>query len=112
MAKGRITKRAVDAAKPCERDTYLWDSDLSGFGMKVTPTGGMPDDYDRLVRRGDPAEGAFMVFYMAGRKICAVNAVNMGKEMRIAERLMLQAVEVDDADLADTDLRLRNLTKR
>ena len=73
---------------------------------------GMPDDYDRLVRRGDPATGAFMVFYMAGRKICAVNAVNMGKEMRIAERLMLQAIEVDDADLADTSLRLRNLVKR
>ncbi len=40
MAKGRITKRAVDAAKPGERDTYLWDADLSGFGLKVTPTGG------------------------------------------------------------------------
>ncbi len=40
MAKGRITKRAVDAAKPGERDTYLWDTALSGFGLKVTPTGG------------------------------------------------------------------------
>jgi len=73
---------------------------------------GMPDDYDRLVWRGDPADGAFMVFYMAGPTIRAVNAINMGKEMRIAERLMLQAVEVDDTDLADTTLRLRNLAKR
>ena len=40
MAKGRITKRAVDAAKPGEHDTYLWDADLSGFGLKVTPAGG------------------------------------------------------------------------
>ena len=40
MARGRITKRAVDAAKPGERDTYLWDVDLSGFGLKVTPAGG------------------------------------------------------------------------
>jgi len=39
MAKGRITKRAVDAAKPGERDTYLWDADLSGFGLKATPAG-------------------------------------------------------------------------
>ena len=39
MAKGRITKRAVDAAKPAERDTYLWDADLSGFGLKATPAG-------------------------------------------------------------------------
>ncbi len=39
MAKGRITKRAVDAAKRGERDAYLWDADLSGFGLKVTPAG-------------------------------------------------------------------------
>ena len=40
MAKGRITKRAVDAAKPADTDTYLWDTDLSGFGLKVSPAGG------------------------------------------------------------------------
>ena len=40
MAKGRITKRAVDATEPSENDTYLWDTDLSGFGLKVTPAGG------------------------------------------------------------------------
>ncbi len=40
MARGRITKRAVDAAKPGERDKYLWDADLSGFSLKVTPAGG------------------------------------------------------------------------
>jgi integrase len=39
MAKGRITKRAVDTIKSGERDTYLWDADLSGFGLKVTPVG-------------------------------------------------------------------------
>ena len=39
MAKGRITKRAVDAAKCGERDMYLWDADLSGFGLKATPAG-------------------------------------------------------------------------
>jgi integrase len=37
MAKGRITKRAVDAAKPGSADSYLWDLDLPGFGLKVTP---------------------------------------------------------------------------
>jgi integrase len=40
MATGRITKRAVDATKPSIRDAYLWDSELAGFGLKVTPTGG------------------------------------------------------------------------
>src|SRR6185295_8236324 len=39
MATARITKRAVDAAKPRKTDSYYWDEELSGFGLKVTPTG-------------------------------------------------------------------------
>jgi integrase len=39
MATGRITKRAVDAAKAAEADSFLWDSALRGFGLKVTPKG-------------------------------------------------------------------------
>ena len=35
----RLTKRIVDAAKPKEKDAYLWDSSLKGFGLKVTPSG-------------------------------------------------------------------------
>jgi len=39
MAKGRITKRAVDAAKARSADNYLWDDELTGFGLKITPAG-------------------------------------------------------------------------
>src|SRR3990170_1383064 len=39
MAKGRITKRTVDAAKPRKADSYVWDRELPGFGLKVTPAG-------------------------------------------------------------------------
>ena len=35
----RLTKRIVDAAKVEEKDSYLWDSSLKGFGLKVTPSG-------------------------------------------------------------------------
>ncbi len=35
----RITKRSVDALKPGARDAFLWDTDLTGFGCKVTPKG-------------------------------------------------------------------------
>ena len=37
MASGKISKRNVDEAKAGERDVFLWDSELSGFGLKVTP---------------------------------------------------------------------------
>jgi integrase len=35
----KITKRQVDAIRPGERDRFLWDSQLKGFGLKVTPAG-------------------------------------------------------------------------
>ena len=37
MAVGTITKRTVDALKKGEADQYLWDDEVSGFGLKVTP---------------------------------------------------------------------------
>lgn len=39
MPTGKITKRAVDSLSPGEKDILLWDEDLRGFGVKVTPTG-------------------------------------------------------------------------
>ncbi len=39
MAAQRLTKRIVDATLPGEKDVYVWDTDLKGFGLKVTPKG-------------------------------------------------------------------------
>ena len=36
---GKIGKRAVDALQPSDRDLFLWDTELKGFGLKVTPMG-------------------------------------------------------------------------
>lgn len=35
----KITKRTVDEAKPSQKDQFIWDSELKGFGLKVTPKG-------------------------------------------------------------------------
>jgi len=39
VAKANITKRTVDSIQPSDRDQFVWDTDLSGFGLKVTPAG-------------------------------------------------------------------------
>jgi integrase len=39
MATVKLSKRTVDAAQPGPSDSYLWDEDLPGFGLKVTPKG-------------------------------------------------------------------------
>ncbi len=37
--KAKIIKRTVDAAKSGKRDAFIWDTELKGFGLKVTPAG-------------------------------------------------------------------------
>lgn len=37
--RARITKRTVEAQRPAARDVFVWDSELKGFGLKVTPKG-------------------------------------------------------------------------
>jgi integrase len=39
MSSARLTKRIVEAAVPSLADRFLWDSDLKGFGLKVTKAG-------------------------------------------------------------------------
>ena len=39
MATGRITKTSVDGAFASNREAFLWDDKLKGFGLKVTPAG-------------------------------------------------------------------------
>lgn len=39
MATGKITKRTVDALQPSAKAALMWDDELRGFGLKVTPAG-------------------------------------------------------------------------
>ncbi|MCH8323458.1 MAG: integrase arm-type DNA-binding domain-containing protein, partial [Proteobacteria bacterium] len=36
---GKLTKSSIDAAKPMEKDYFLWDPALSGFGVRIFPSG-------------------------------------------------------------------------
>jgi integrase len=35
----KITKSQVDSADPLSKDRFVWDTELKGFGLKVTPAG-------------------------------------------------------------------------
>jgi integrase len=39
MSAKRITKTAIDAIVPSDRDQFIWDGRLSGFGVKITRGG-------------------------------------------------------------------------
>lgn len=35
----KLTKRAVDALKPAAKERILWDEELVGYGLRISPTG-------------------------------------------------------------------------
>ena len=39
IMKAKITKKVIDAATPNTSDSFIWDTELIGFGLKVTPAG-------------------------------------------------------------------------
>lgn len=39
MATGKITKKSIDALESGSLSQFLWDTDLKGFGAKITPSG-------------------------------------------------------------------------
>lgn len=41
MATGKISKRTIDLLKAGSRTELLWDTDVKGFGAKITPSGSL-----------------------------------------------------------------------
>jgi hypothetical protein len=39
MPQTKLSKRAIDALKPKLERYTAWDTDVSGFGLRVTPAG-------------------------------------------------------------------------
>ncbi len=102
-----VARNMIGAGKPYEDSLWVW-SDQHDVNLQMT---GVPEDYDQLVMRGDPASGAFMAFYLRQRRVIAVNTVNQGREMKPAQRLMQSGKTFDPAPLADVNVKLLKLAK-
>lgn len=62
-----ITKRAVDAAKPAAKDSFIWDDEVRGFGLKVTSGGGKTYVYQYRIARPGEAERTAPKRFTIGR---------------------------------------------
>lgn len=50
MASAKLTKRSVDAITPRATEFCVWDAEVSGFGVRVRPSGAM--SYLAMYRTG------------------------------------------------------------
>ncbi|HEX5089602.1 MAG TPA: FAD-dependent oxidoreductase [Nocardioides sp.] len=75
------------------------------FGHNLQHVGHAHAD-DRMVVRGDLAEGAWTAFFLAGDRVTAAFAVDAGEDIAVARELITTGVAVPDAVLADREADL------
>ena len=102
-----VARNMCGVGAPYAEVPWFW-SDQYDINLQMA---GAPESWDRLVWRGDPASDRFIVFYMNGDVVVAVNAFNLGREVRIAKILIERKTRVADADLADEGIKLRDLAR-
>jgi integrase len=99
MAK--ITKSAVDTAQASDKDGYLWDSQLKGFGLKITPAG----------------RKVYLVQYRAGGRAGKTRRVTIGThgsitadQARTEAQALLRQISRDEDPLAVSDKKKQEKT--
>ncbi|EKX61736.1 NAD(P)/FAD-dependent oxidoreductase [Streptomyces ipomoeae] len=87
---------------------WFW-SDRHGARLEAV---GTMADAERAVVRGTPEEGAFTVFGLRDGRLVAAAAIDRGRDIKAARRLVDRRVEVDPGQLADESTDLRALLRR
>ncbi len=106
------TARAMlGKGEPYAEIPWFW-SDQYDVNLQLI---GLPEGWDETVIRGDPAgspDGPFCVFYLKGGRIDGGLAVNQGRDLRFAKRLMQAGKQVSAAELADPGVKMQAILKR
>ena len=84
---------------------WFW-SDQYGMNLQIY---GLPRPAHRVLRRGDPASGSFLLFYLDGEIVKAAAGSNAARDLRFARRLIEQHKPVDSARLVDPATPLSKL---
>lgn len=93
---------------PYSEVPWMW-SDQFDTNLQVA---GVPENWDDLVVRGDPASGSFIGFILDGGKISGAIAVNQPRDLRLARRMMDAGKSYSAEDLANEEISMRELSKR
>jgi 3-phenylpropionate/trans-cinnamate dioxygenase ferredoxin reductase subunit len=70
---------------------------------------GLIAGHDQVVRRGNPDEQKFMLYYLKQGELIAVESVANPKEFMTAKQLVAQRARIDPEQLADVSIDLKTL---
>jgi 3-phenylpropionate/trans-cinnamate dioxygenase ferredoxin reductase subunit len=100
-------KSMLGRGAPYREIPWFW-SDQYDVNLQLL---GLPSAAHEIVLRGALAADRFVLFFLAERRLAAVAAVNSGRELRIAKRLIETGREIEPAALADETRPLQALLK-
>ena len=109
-------QNAVDQAKaaaaalcgePVEYTSIPWFwSDQYDLKLQIA---GLSQGHDAVIVRGNPADGAFAVFYLQQGDLLAVDAINRPQEFMLSKRLIAARIQLDPERIEDTAIPMKEL---
>jgi 3-phenylpropionate/trans-cinnamate dioxygenase ferredoxin reductase subunit len=69
----------------------------------------VPRGYETTVIRPPKSPEGFIVFYVKGNRVIAVDCVNAIAEFNVTRRLVSERIEIDPVALADPTIDLKSL---
>lgn len=108
IEQGRIAAaHAAGASVPAPAVPWFWSDQ---YDVKLQSAGLLSKGYDQAIVRGDPSGGRFSVFYLKGRTLVALDAINAAADFNVAKRIIaMPDVALDAADIADLGRDVRQL---
>lgn len=88
------------------RDPWFWSNQ---YDLRLQ-TAGLSTGHDDVVIRGKPENRSFSVIYLKQGRIIAVDAVNSVKDFVQGKQLIVKNAVIDKAQLANTAIRLKEMT--
>jgi len=86
---------------------WFW-SDQHGVNLQMV---GLPETWDREVWRGDPEDGACTVFLLYEGAVVGAQALDTGRDIGVARRMIERGVAPDPDALADPATPLKKVLK-
>jgi 3-phenylpropionate/trans-cinnamate dioxygenase ferredoxin reductase component len=100
-----VARAICGRPEPYAEVPWFW-SDQYDVNIQMV---GAPLATDRVVLRGDPAEGRFICFNLAEGVLVGTTAFNMAGEIRFARKMIEMHARPDAAALADPARKLKDL---